>query len=157
MAKHVPAWLGAGIMNVGEDMAAFVRARLDDAERGPGSCVYVREIYGEPCPVCGEPARGYGPPIDGGAFRVTHGDTILNGCDLTVEQAQDFAYGDLTDDARRILREVAMKRRILARHDDIHDCGDRRSWSVPYEGCADLRALAAMNDDHPDYQEAWRP
>lgn len=40
-------------------------------------------------------------------------------------------------------------------YDDTHDCGDPRSWEVPYVGCSDLRSLAQPFRDHPDFDPAW--
>lgn len=131
-------------MNTGVAMAAFVRARLDEeqaAAQDAGACGGWRMSERFPGMV------GTGPEPEPGQRDNTQ--WVLP---LKHEWAEHIARHDPT----RVLRDVAMKRRILARHDDQHDCGDPRSWDYPYEGCADLRALAAMNDDHPDYQEAWR-
>jgi hypothetical protein len=58
----------------------------------------------------------------------------------------------------RVLADCEAKRRIVERHRSKPDtggwycagCGD--DWP-----CEDLRDLASVYADHPDYDEAWRP
>jgi hypothetical protein len=54
----------------------------------------------------------------------------------------------------RVLREVEAKRAILARHDDqgFACC----TWCHEDSPCPDLRDLAAIYGDHPDYDPAWK-
>lgn len=71
--------------------------------------------------------------------------------------------------ARRTLREVEAKRRIIDQHQDVNDgsCGTcvEGRWGYPTHGgsdpqrfsCATLRILALPYDDHPDFEESWRP
>lgn len=94
----------------------------------------------------------------------------------TAEDLEVYAP-DLSDDVRahaarqdpaRTLREVEAKRRVVARHTP-HSMGgcrtcERPHWGVPVcdhceraAPCPDLRDLAAVYADHPDYQEGWRP
>jgi len=79
-------------------------------------------------------------------------------------------------DPARVLREVAAKRRIMERHKP----DDRITVKGPYRGryscqgcnyeygtideitqdiaeCPELRDLAAIYTDHPDWREEWRP
>jgi hypothetical protein len=50
-----------------------------------------------------------------------------------------------------VLAECRAKRRIVERHSDCDDAssGDPAS-------CADIRDLAAVHADHPDFREEWR-
>lgn len=69
----------------------------------------------------------------------------------------------------RVLREVEAKRKILAEHEpqpwgephpELSRCpahGDETSgWWTEWP-CVEVRALAAVWSDHPDYDEAWKP
>lgn len=71
-------------------------------------------------------------------------------------------------DPSRVLREVAAKRRVLERHKPVpgeehiicdidsfvgHDDTEGR-YGDPYP-CADVRALASIYSDHPDYNPSW--
>jgi hypothetical protein len=76
-------------------------------------------------------------------------------------------------DPARVLREVAAKRRVLADHHvptpgwpfsgwparACTGCGADR-WEEPLtedvNGCYELRNLASVWSDHPDYDESWR-
>jgi hypothetical protein len=60
-------------------------------------------------------------------------------------------------DPARVLAECEAKRRIVADHDDQHDCpgwGTASAW--PYVGCSVLRLLALPFADHPDYRPEWK-
>jgi hypothetical protein len=71
----------------------------------------------------------------------------------------------------RVLREVEAKRRIMERHrrydgigskytDYCEGCpsGDDSGYpEVELDECPELRDLAAVYSDHPDYREEWRP
>ena len=71
-------------------------------------------------------------------------------------------------DERRVLREVAAKRAILAEHRE-EGRGDHRGcagcgWASgdevrlnEVEECPTLRALASVYADHPDYDQGWAP
>lgn len=72
------------------------------------------------------------------------------------EQAEGYG-ADAPWMADRMLREVEAMRVILSHHDDQHDCGDPLSWTFPYVGCQDVRALAAIWRDHPDYHPDYGP
>lgn len=65
---------------------------------------------------------------------------------------------------RRLLREIAAKRRVLTRHSGhgliCDGCGnDYMSSESRYllEECPELRDLAAPFATHPDYDESWKP
>ena len=70
----------------------------------------------------------------------------------------------------RMLREVEAKRKLLARHqpralDQWQVCSNCRPVDPECPGdltsvlwpCPDLRDLAAVYSDHPDYQQEWKP
>lgn len=67
-------------------------------------------------------------------------------------------------DPARVLAEVATKRRVLARHANdgygsCEGCGcEYADISLRYaiEECPELRDLAAVYADYPDYDPAWR-
>lgn len=67
---------------------------------------------------------------------------------------------------RRVLREVEAKRRVMARHcpgmrtrDYVYcrDCpGDQDGFpEVPIDECPELRDIAAVYSDHPDFDPNW--
>ncbi|MFJ6316060.1 DUF6221 family protein [Streptomyces californicus] len=109
---------------------------------------------------------------DAQAARACAGDGTWTARDLGV-------YGpDLSDQVRthaarqdhpaRTLREVEAKRRIIERHSP-HSMGSCRTCERPHWGvqvcdhceraapCPDLRDLATVFADHPDYLPEWRP
>lgn len=63
----------------------------------------------------------------------------------------------------RVLREVKAKRRTMARHyaDDDGSCvgchfaNDETRWAETIEECPELRDMASVYADHPDYGPAW--
>lgn len=70
----------------------------------------------------------------------------------------------------RVLAECQAKRAIIARHSEVSDDGspDPVPWDVTCSGgdydiirypetCPELRFLAAVYADHPDYREEWKP
>ena len=60
-------------------------------------------------------------------------------------------------DDGRVRTECEAKRRIVADHDDQHDCpGWADASAFPYVGCSVLRNLAMPYADHPDFREEWR-
>jgi hypothetical protein len=70
-------------------------------------------------------------------------------------------------DQGRLLRECEAKRRIVERHSETVECGNvgcqRRGLSGLHclacddeSPCPDLRDLAAVYVDHPDYRDEWR-
>lgn len=79
-------------------------------------------------------------------------------------------YPEVAMSTARALSECEAKRRIIKPHvpDTCYDQGDECaecSFHEMYEGfndysepwpCPTLRALAAVYQDHPDYDEAWR-
>ena len=75
----------------------------------------------------------------------------------------DWPTGRLAGD--RMLREVEAKRVILAEHDpepwgeshpELLRCPGHGEWWETWP-CVEVRALAVVYSDHPDYDETWRP
>lgn len=71
-------------------------------------------------------------------------------------------------DPARVLREVAAKRRVMQRHhrsdastvsDYCAGCAhDPEGWpEIELNDCPELRDLAAVYSDHPDYRPEWAP
>ena len=75
-------------------------------------------------------------------------------------------------DPARVLREVEAKRRIMARHKigdpaygwpprSCEGCGEVGEICDPrvddIDKCPELRDLAAVYSDHPDYRQEWAP
>ena len=71
-----------------------------------------------------------------------------------------------------MLREVAAKRRIMARHHDTwndyvdgdgierasHECAECEPSGSPDDWpCETARAVAAVHSDHPGYKQEWAP
>lgn len=154
------------------DLVEFLRARIAEDEQAAQRHRKVRgDIGGRPCPRCGEPATGYGTPINGGVVRVTHhGDTF--GCDLTDEEWAGFGDGGPTDDGLRRLAECEAKRKIIDLHrprtrrntgtatfpgeDTVEDCICCDQFPARYP-CETLRLLALPYAGHQDWREEGRP
>lgn len=67
-------------------------------------------------------------------------------------------------DPARILREITAKRAVLDRHQpgEHWDGTPICRWCSPGEArlswpCNDVRDLAAIYSDHPDYRQEWKP
>ncbi|MFE3577916.1 DUF6221 family protein [Streptomyces vinaceus] len=93
--------------------------------------------------------------------------------DEQAAHAADGCGNELVDallgryEPKRVLREVAAKRRMLDRHTprrrNIADQDGRLAkitvcdWDNDNWPCADVLDLVSAYADHPDYQAAWRP
>jgi hypothetical protein len=140
----------------------FIAARLDedfDVATAAGSGRWVHEGHGRVGDDSADDYNDYVIVYDEGAPTEAQADHIAR------------------HDPARVLREVAAKRRVLARHctpeaDDYRakyggelgcvGCGDWESgsadivWNVEYiENCPELRDLAAPFSDHPDFDPNW--
>lgn len=65
-------------------------------------------------------------------------------------------------DPARVLAEVKAKREIVAQHSGTHECPSPEEWQLGYntdhvteDECMTLRYLAAVDDQHSDYNPAW--
>src|SRR5450755_4162939 len=141
-------------MNDGE-MVAFLNARLDEDEAAAYKAATADRRFG------GRPhwsALGHGIVTDSAIPDWAVVD--LGPCIDDGEVAEHIARHD----PARVLREVAFKRAILARHtpikpvvglacawcsDDV-DAGARWHQTWP---CPDVRDLAAVYSGHPDYRD----
>jgi predicted Zn-ribbon and HTH transcriptional regulator len=144
------------------DLIAFIERRLDEDERlardalhpdavSPGE--WVTEQHGthsEPnrCHIA-EDRRGHYWSV---AFEVF------------IPNAEHMARHD----PARVLREVEAKRRVLARHHEeshvygqiCRGCGFEGDNEDPrnfIDECEELRDLASVWSDHPDYRTEWSP
>jgi hypothetical protein len=96
------------------------------------------------------------------------GYSVIEGADI--ESAPYFTGPHIArHDPARVLAEVAAKRRVMARHFTppspvriyaaCEGCGyDYGDISQRYDigDCPELRDMAAVYADHPDYNPAWR-
>jgi hypothetical protein len=99
-------------------------------------------------------------------FRVSSGVIIAG----RVEESK--ALHIALHDPARVLREVEAKRAILKRHHPSDEYESQLCTACQWDAdcdaprhdlddedapCPDLRHLAAVYSDHPDYDERWRP
>lgn len=131
----------------------FITARLAEDEKTARAAIYDRYNTTEEWH-CGEGKGGIRTwwVADG------WGDGIVQ----TTETAYpaEMATHIARFDPKRVLREVEAKRAILARH-----CPDRPPYveycreceNTRLNECPELRDLAAIWSDDPDYREEWRP
>lgn len=129
-------------MSEAGDLIAFVRARLDEAERtvyaegSPPNGVIAWLTYLEP-----DGSMGYATVAHGGS---EDGPWITDGRELP-EPASVL----VVHDPARVLREVEAKRRIL--NDRWGGPDHEEMWQHH------VRLLAAVYSGHPDYRQAWKP
>ena len=78
-----------------------------------------------------------------------------------IDSAGSAAIGEhiAWHDPRRVLREVAATRAIVADHLECEEWNEqaRETRDGEREICATLRAIAAIDDTHPDYDPSWTP
>lgn len=144
--RHAPAV-------VSTDLAAFVAARLDEDEAAARA------------------VKPLGHVFDMGGTRLdekfSHGRVRF-----ASEDGRSRIEGDAAaashfgrHDPARVLREVAAGRAILAQIAPWMDSCEDEHWysrgvgaQPPYEGSLLLlKIMAAVYDDHPDYDPAWAP
>lgn len=152
------------------DIVAFVTARLDEDQAVADAA---QEADPAPWTVDAGGTVSTGQRFGHGAGLVTAADEVaLWGCegtDFLCMTAPTAAHVGRNDPAR-VLAEVAAKRRVLERHKTpsgmgdfyrvCHGCGhDYGSGWTRYlvDDCPELRDLAVVYADHPDYAERWRP
>ncbi|MEU0941094.1 DUF6221 family protein [Embleya sp. NPDC005971] len=148
------------------DLVAFLRARLDEAEREAQRLDGEEWTWSVSKPWDG-PATGHISAAADPYGRIA----VLPGGDAA--KYEDRIRHIARYDPARGLRDVAARRAILAEHrhlpmDGCAQCADgvrsigtasRVEWIVNRAEwpCPTVRHLATVYDDHPDYQEAWRP
>lgn len=103
--------------------------------------------------------------VRGRSVYVADGPPSLN---PVASGAWDYAPHIARHDPARVLREVAAKRKILARHAPhrtasgglacdwcSEDTDDRPQLAKVSWPCGDVRDIAAIWSDHPDYDPSW--
>lgn len=133
------------------DLAAFLRARLDDDEQAAHKAAALCGCHPE------SPSWTFGDESTDGRILVVndpHPDVRRK-----LSRRWNGSYGGLftaehivRHDPTRILAEVKAKRRIIDRYENYDT--DAPELDVPRSV---LEALALPYADHPDYQELWRP
>lgn len=146
------------------ELVEFLRARLDEDEQ------VAREAtnhtgrwrwdhgYGEQC---NDPECPYGELVDEAEPGETIAGTVLmdvHGYD--VRESWQGAEHIARHDPARVLAEVEAKRRTIRAHDKW--CQDQCEAIYPNVGPDaayywQMKLHAELYDDHPDYDEAWRP
>jgi len=142
------------------DLVAFLTARLDEDEQiaraadgGP------KWFVGRKWNVYAEPSVGYASDLDDVA--VDDGDLVVYG------NALPYSEHIARHGPARVLREVEVKRRILARYQETAPSptpwgstgwADARTQEI-HETLGDevVPLLALSYADHPDYPEGWKP
>lgn len=135
-----------------DDLIAFVTARLDEDEAAA-----------EAAAAASAPDWHHTPAV------TVHGPIIL----IAGGEYDEFEVADIDrngddkaahitrHDPARALREVAAKRKTLARHSPVRSAGRRMCatclGSCTFWPCYDLRDLAAVWSGHPDYRQEWKP
>ena len=138
------------------DLIAFLKARLDEIEataKAATGTAWAWEATGDKdnswaaghvegedgCPLSGEIEHGQGIVIDGV-------------CESINGNLADAAHIARHDPAR-VLRDVEVKRKLIAEYEDCHNTGNSPDH---YDGYWDaVVRFAAIDRDHPDYQQEW--
>jgi hypothetical protein len=156
------------------DIVAFLTARLDEDEAGA--------LATTPVPIPGrwKAARDKNADDDDPLYLVQGEDeddpgsedysgnspVIAYSAEWQVEGAANLRHIARHDPAR-VLREVAAKRRVLERHtagwrgsgNPCLGCNfgpQEDEFTEDIEECPELRDMASVYADHPDYNPAWR-
>lgn len=124
-----------------DDLIAFLRAMLADDE------AYAHAAFGD------HNDAGHWYEQWSGALNVGEEEDLVLTNDAAVSRFME------RHDPARVLREVEVKRRIVAEHYELQGwcvgCGAlfmRRAGD-----CPELRHLATVYAGHPDYRAEWRP
>lgn len=132
-----------------EDLVAFLRARLDEDERVARAAGWHRWQLGI---------------MYGTVHAPGNGKTVAMGC--REYDAEHIARHD----PARVLRELAVKRALLAEHRregyGCSACWEQEPDSLARDGdemthpdwpCLLVRRLASVYENHPDYRGEWAP
>jgi hypothetical protein len=147
------------------DLAAFLRARLEDDEQAAkdagGKPWAWEQHYGD---MCNDPTCEYG--------ELATDDTVLmnvHAYDVTTEW--QGAVHIARHDPARVLADVEAKRQIIEQHEPATvsylpsrergcvTCSTAQTWDAQANeaNCQTLRLLALPYADHPEYRDEWRP
>ena len=137
-----------------DDLVEFLRARLDEDEAAAKAAA---EFPGRHWDFSN---GGEGRERDGILWDDDHAN-VIGWLDDHLACAAHAARHD----PRRTLREVEAKRRIMGRHHANEDgmCEGCPTSEITMEPqieigeCPELRDLAAVYTEHPDYQPGWKP
>lgn len=96
----------------------------------------------------------------GGIYRIIHLDERYD--PTAEEQVQQYLHRFQPD---WMVLDLAAKRATIIRHTGAHECwpgggvikGAARGDDVDREPCRDIKDLAAIYRDHPDYRQEWKP
>ena len=131
-----------------DDLTAFITARLDEDEAVAKAATI--EHLGTWRPVW---------ILASDAARIVDTDGMLIGGSQLRGEAEHIARHD----PARVLREVTAKRAMVAQHSrnpgtvfDACDWCSHEAADYPWP-CPTIRAIAAIWNDHPDYQPQWAP
>ena len=133
------------------DIVAFLNARLDEDEQIARDAGFGLFDRWQPTGHDGGADRGRTVHVD---LESAAQAPITSGKALDQRDAAHIARHD----PARVLREVKAKRALLGKHRE----GDRREYGDRLcDGCTDLwpcdttLTIAAVYDNHPDYDPAW--
>ncbi|MFE6126710.1 DUF6221 family protein [Streptomyces sp. NPDC056437] len=131
-------------------LVQFVRDRLDDDEAFMQAAIRLRESG----------AVTSSPQAAEGAFALM--DVVLNDPDTAHAITVFTRTGTRAPgEAERVLEEVAAKRQLLAKYEEVADNDVDQPYEYAY-GYANalgdaVRLMALPYAEHPDYKEDWRP
>lgn len=170
-----------------DDMIAFYRARLDEEElwaieasrRGSGAAVpggvHWQWEDSETDEVVtldpGQSEYAFGVSLRSREVWPTHSVGELPQFAISMAEEVPTAVGGYIarHDPARTLKRIEQARKILDDHAEVNDgsCGTcvDGGWGYPTHGgsspqrypCRTLRLAVEVYDDHPEYQESWRP
>jgi len=145
-------------------LVQFLRARLDEDERGAHAAMWADEESGN------WHAHDRGPRKNPLGIRWAVIDATSEGVvDVQPQAAEDQGVAQYIarHDPARVLAEVDAKQRIIGLHSYAtgHSCSitDETGYELNYadvaanDACTTLCLLALPYSDHPDYREEWKP
>lgn len=137
------------------DIVGFLRARLDEDEAVARATIHDGKS--------GEWEFDYSVEETSGGALVPFYEIEFDSVAPALDSQHWFAGPDTMRhiaryDPARVLREVEAKRRIVDAHaDHPMQPGFCRSCGMTNGPCETKRLLAAIDDDHPEYREEWKP
>jgi hypothetical protein len=138
------------------DVLEFWRARVDDDERVAKAAAEANRAFDCPAP-------GLEWTYDRGTVRAEQtGVKVVGPAAWSDEIDEDTGTHIARRDPRRALREAERDRLVMAAHPvgSLGYCTNCWADRVPQSTeapCPTVRLHVAVWDDHPDYQQGWRP